>query len=71
MPDTWPAWIRRFDRFRIVSCLSNRQAKDKISTLVYTMGDQAEDILNDKTRELRPAEGVTEHVFRGSSKPDH
>ena len=45
-PDTWPAWIRRFDRFRIASGLSNRQATAQISTLVYAMGDQAEDILS-------------------------
>ena len=44
--NTWPAWIRRFDRFRIASGLSNRQATDQISTLMYAMGEQAEDILN-------------------------
>ena len=45
-PDTWPAWVRRFDRFRVASGLSNRPANDQISTMVYAMGDQAEDILN-------------------------
>ena len=44
-PDTWPAWVRRFDRFRIASGLANRPANDQISTMVYAMGDQAEDIL--------------------------
>ena len=43
--DTWPAWVRRFDRFRIASGLANRPANDQISTMVYAMGDQAEDIL--------------------------
>ena len=45
-PDTWPAWVRRFDRFRVASGLSNRPTNDQISTMVYAMGDQAEDILN-------------------------
>ena len=45
-PDTWPAWVRRFDRFRVASGLCNRPANDHISTMVYAMGDQAEDILN-------------------------
>ena len=44
-PDAWPAWVRRFDRFRIASGLANRPANDQISTMVYAMGDQAEDIL--------------------------
>ena len=45
-PDTWPAWVRRFGRFRIASGLSNRPANDQISTMVYAMGDQAEDVVN-------------------------
>ena len=45
-PDTWPAWVRRFDRFRVASGLSNRPTNDQISTMVCAMGDQAEDILN-------------------------
>ena len=47
-PDTWPAWVRRFDRFRVASGLCNRPTNDQISTMsmVYAMGDQAEDILN-------------------------
>ena len=42
-PDSWPAWVRRFDCFRIASGLANRPANDQIS--IYAMGDQAEDIL--------------------------
>ena len=45
-PDTWPARVRRFDRFRVASGLCNRPANDQISTMVCAMGDQAEDILN-------------------------
>ena len=44
-PDSWPAWVRRFDRFRIAWGRANRPATDQISTMVYVMGDQAEDIL--------------------------
>ena len=33
-PDTWPAWVRRFDRIRVASGLSNRPANDQISTMI-------------------------------------
>ena len=39
------AWVRRFDRFRIGSGLTNRLANNKISTMIYAMGDQVDDIL--------------------------
>ena len=39
------AWVRRFDRFRIGSGLTNRLANDQISTMIYAMGDQVDDIL--------------------------
>ena len=43
-PKQWMKWIRRFECFRIASGLS---AKDKVqvNTLIYTMGDEADDIL--------------------------
>ena len=43
---TWPNWIRRFERFRTLSELNEKDEVTQINTLIYTMGDQAEDILN-------------------------
>ena len=45
-PKEWPKWIRRFERFRQASQLSKSdQESQVISTLIYSMGDQADDIL--------------------------
>ena len=44
--DAWPKWIRRFERFSVASGLCNRSARDQVCTLIYAMGDQAEDVLN-------------------------
>ena len=44
-PDNWPRWIRRFKRFRQASGLQSKSQESQINTLIYTMGDQADDIL--------------------------
>ena len=44
--ETWPNWIRRFERYRTLSELNEKDEVTQINTLIYTMGDQAEDILN-------------------------
>ncbi|CAB4014586.1 Hypothetical predicted protein [Paramuricea clavata] len=44
--ETWPNWIRRFERFRTLTELNEKEDITQINTLIYTMGDQAEDILN-------------------------
>ncbi|XP_055903139.1 uncharacterized protein LOC129939224 [Eupeodes corollae] len=43
-PTDWPRWKRRFDRFRIASGLDKRNEVEQVNTLVYLMGDQADDI---------------------------
>ena len=42
--DDWPKWIRRFERFRQSSELSGKSEENQISTLIYSMGDAADDI---------------------------
>ncbi|KAL6483174.1 hypothetical protein MHYP_G00080460 [Metynnis hypsauchen] len=42
----WPKWIRRFERYRVVSGLAKREEAFQVSTLIYSMGDESEDILN-------------------------
>ena len=44
-PDDWPKWIRRFDRFREASELATKSEERQVNTLIYTMGDKADDIL--------------------------
>ena len=44
-PEEWPKWIRRFERFRIVSGLELKADENQVNTLIYMMGDEAEDVL--------------------------
>ena len=45
-PKEWPRWIRKFERFRLVSGLSEKDEANQVSALIYTMGDTADDILS-------------------------
>ena len=44
-PEQWPKWSRRFERFRQASGLTAKDEESQVNTLVYAMGDQADDIL--------------------------
>ena len=44
-PDEWAKWIRRFDRFRCASGLAEIAEESQVHTLIYSMGDAADDIL--------------------------
>ena len=44
-PDEWPRWRRRFQQFRVVSGLSKEDEERQVSTLLYCLGEQAEDVL--------------------------
>ena len=44
-PDEWLKWLRRFERFRSASGLHEKAEEQQVNTLVYTMGDEADDIL--------------------------
>ena len=45
VPDEWTRWKRRFEQFRLASGLSTESHDRQISTLLYSMGDAAEDAL--------------------------
>lgn len=45
-PEEWPKWIKRFERFRIVSGLNKKDETVQVNTLVYAMGNEAEDIFH-------------------------
>ena len=44
-PQEWERWIRRFDRFRLASNLNATSEENQVNTLVYCMGDEAEEVL--------------------------
>ena len=43
--ECWIRWSRRFERYRIASGLKNKPEYEQVSTLLYAMGDCADDIL--------------------------
>lgn len=45
-PEEWPKWIRRFERFRYASDLKGQSEESQVHTLIYSMGDEADDILS-------------------------
>ena len=45
-PAEWKRWIRRFEHFRDASGLVAEKDEKQVSTLVYSMGDQADDIMS-------------------------
>ena len=44
-PEEWPRWLRHFERFRQASGLATKTQEVQVSTLIYSMGDKAEDLL--------------------------
>ena len=44
-PEEWPKWARRFERFRKASGLEEKEDEVQVNTLIYAMGDDADDIL--------------------------
>ena len=44
--DEWPKWKRRFDQYRQASGLVDKEDERQVSTLLYCLGDDTEDVLN-------------------------
>ena len=44
-PEDWPKWLRRFERFRQALGLTEKSDEAQVNTLIYCMGDKADDIL--------------------------
>lgn len=44
-PDEWLRWKKRFEQFRLASGLSAESEERQVSTLLYTMGEEADDVL--------------------------
>ena len=44
-PDHWPKWKRHFQQYRLASGLSRESEERQVNTLLYCLGEEAEDIL--------------------------
>jgi len=44
-PESWPKWIKRFERYLSVIKLIEKSDKEKIDLLCYSMGEKSEEIL--------------------------
>lgn len=44
-PDEWAKWKRQYEQFRMASGLANEGETRQVSTLLYCMGEEAEDVL--------------------------
>ena len=44
-PDKWSRWKKRFEQFRLASGLSVKAEEKQVSTLLYCMGEDADDTL--------------------------
>ena len=44
-PEEWPKWICKFERFRDASDLDEKSKQKHVSSLIYSMGEDADDIL--------------------------
>ena len=46
MPDDWPHWQRRFEKFLSASGFQEASAQKQVNTLLYCLGEEAESVLN-------------------------
>ena len=69
-PDAWPKWKRRFEQFRVASGLSTADAEQQVNTLLYSMGEEADDVLSSTniTAEERKVYATVMEKFEGFFK---
>lgn len=44
-PEQWERWLKRFERFRCASGLDSQSEERQVTTLIYCLGEEAEDIV--------------------------
>ena len=44
-PDEWPKWKKRFEQYRIASGLAKEDDERQVSTLLYCLGEEADEVL--------------------------
>uniref|UniRef100_A0A3B3C9Q2 Gypsy retrotransposon integrase-like protein 1 n=1 Tax=Oryzias melastigma TaxID=30732 RepID=A0A3B3C9Q2_ORYME len=68
---SWPNWIRRFERFRIAAGLDAKDERYQVNSLMYAMGDKADDILstlglsNDEQKKYKSVKEAFDKHFIG------
>ena len=45
----WPKWIARFERFGTASELDKKSQETQVATLIYSVGEEADEIFNSFT----------------------
>ena len=45
-PAEWPKWVKRFEQYHVASGLSKDSDTRQVSTLLYFLGEGAEDVLS-------------------------
>eukprot|EP00731_Ephydatia_muelleri_P020339 Em0013g66a len=53
--DAWPRWKKRFEQFRVASGLCNEDESRQVSTLLYCLGEGAEEVLQATATSLEKA----------------
>eukprot|EP00731_Ephydatia_muelleri_P009839 Em0005g425a len=53
--DAWPQWKKRFEQFRVASGLCNEDESRQVSTLLYCLGEGAEEVLQATATSLEKA----------------
>ena len=69
-PEEWPKWLKHFERFHQASELHKKSEESQINTLLYSMGEKADDILqsfNLQEEELKKYETVVDKFHNTSS----
>ena len=61
-PETWKAWIERFEFYRVASELHKKDDVVQVSTLIYAMGGNAHEI--SKSFHLNEEEATFEKVVK-------
>ena len=69
-PDEWPKWRRCFEQFRVASGMASESEERQISTLLYCLGEEAEDVLtstnisNDDRKQYDQVLGKMDEFFK-------
>ena len=47
--EEWPRWVKRFERYRVISDLSKQGGALQVNALLYALGGESEDIFTSFT----------------------
>ena len=72
--DLWPKWLRRFERYRIASRLQNKTEQEQVGTLLYALGECADDIIttlrvNEETASYTDVRAALNGYFAANGTP--